>query len=165
MARTKIKDELVLKSWDDVDITMKEIAECELEIEKITTDMNQKIHDIKLESDMKAKQFQERIERLGIYVKDFVEDNKAELDGKTKQLNFGKTGFRLSTKLVLKKVDQVLENLKKLKMDDCIIVKESVNKDVLKKYPEADIIKVGGTLKKEDIFWYETEREKLQASC
>ena len=36
MARTKIKDELVLKSWDDVDITMKEIAECELEIEKIT---------------------------------------------------------------------------------------------------------------------------------
>ena len=164
MARTKIKDELVLKSWDDVDITMKEIAECELEIEKITTDMNQKIHDIKLESDMKAKQFQERIERLGIYVKDFVEDNKAELDGKTKQLNFGKTGFRLSTKLVLKKVDQVLENLKKLKMDDCIIVKESVNKDVLKKYHEADIIKVGGTLKKEDIFWYETEREKLQAS-
>lgn len=164
MARTKIKDELALKSWDDVDITMKEIAECELEIEKITTDMNQKIHDIKLESDMKAKQFQERIERLGIYVKDFVEDNKAELDGKTKQLNFGKTGFRLSTKLVLKKVDQVLENLKKLKMDDCIIVKESVNKDVLKKYPEADIIKVGGTLKKEDIFWYETEREKLQAS-
>ena len=164
MARTKIKDELVLKSWDDVDITMKEIAECELEIEKITTDMNQKIHDIKLESDMKAKQFQERIERLGIYVKDFVEDNKAELDGKTKQLNFGKTGFRLSTKLVLKKVDQVLENLKKLKMDDCIIVKESVNKDVLKKCPEADIIKVGGTLKKEDIFWYETEREKLQAS-
>lgn len=113
---------------------------------------------------MKAKQFQERIERLGIYVKDFVQDNKAELDGKTKQLNFGKTGFRLSTKLVLKKVDQVLENLKKLKMDDCIIVKESVNKDVLKKYPEADIIKVGGTLKKEDIFWYETEREKLQAS-
>ena len=164
MARTKVKDELVLKSWDDVDITMKEIAECELEIEKITTDMNQKIHDIKLESDMKAKQFQERIERLGIYVKDFVEDNKAELDGKTKQLNFGKTGFRLSAKLVLKKVDQVLENLKKLKMDDCIIVKESVNKDVLKKYPEADIIKVGGTLKKEDIFWYETEREKLQAS-
>ena len=164
MARTKVKDELVLKSWDDVDITMKEIAECELEIEKITTDMNQKIHDIKLESDMKAKQFQERIERLGIYVKDFVEDNKAELDGKTKQLNFGKTGFRLSTKLVLKKVDQVLENLKKLKMDDCIIVKESVNKDVLKKYPEADIIKVGGTLKKEDIFWYETEREKLQPS-
>lgn len=35
---------------------------------------------------------------------------------------------------------------------------------MLKKYPEADIIKVGGTLKKEDIFWYETEREKLQAS-
>lgn len=163
MARTRIKDELVLKNWDDVDITLKEIAECELEIEKITTEMNEKIHDIKLEADMKAKPYQERIERLGLYVKAFVEDNKAELDGKTKQLNFGKTGFRLSTKLVLRKVDKIIENLKKFKMEDCIKVKESVNKEVLKKYPESDIIKVGGTLKKEDVFWYETEREKLQA--
>lgn len=163
MARTKIKDELVLKNWDDVDITLKEIAECELEIEKITTDMNQRIHDIKLEADMLAKPHQERIERLGIHVKAFVEDNKAELDGKTKQLNFGKTGFRLSTKLVLKKIDKVLENLKNFKMDDCITIKESINKEVLRKYPEPDIIKVGGTLKKEDVFWYETEREKLQA--
>ena len=163
MARTKIKDELVLKNWDDVDITLKEIAECELEIEKITTDMNQRIHDIKLEADMLAKSHQERIERLGIHVKAFVEDNKAELDGKTKQLNFGKTGFRLSTKLVLKKIDKVLENLKNFKMDDCITVKESINKEVLRKYPESDVIKVGGTLKKEDVFWYETEREKLQA--
>jgi phage host-nuclease inhibitor protein Gam len=163
MARTRIKDELVLKNWDDVDITLKEIAECELEIEKITTEMNEKIHDIKLEADMKAKPYQERIERLGLYVKAFVEDNKAEIDGKTKQLNFGKTGFRLSTKLVLRKVDKIIENLKKFKMEDCIKVKESVNKEVLKKYPESDIIKVGGTLKKEDVFWYETEREKLQA--
>jgi phage host-nuclease inhibitor protein Gam len=163
MARTRIKDELVLKSWDDVDITLKDIAECELEIEKITTEMNEKIHDIKLEADMKAKPYQERIERLGLHVKAFVEDNKAELDGKTKQLNFGKTGFRLSTKLVLRKVDKVIENLKKFKMEDCITVKESVNKEVLRKYPESDIIKVGGALKKEDVFWYETEREKLQA--
>jgi phage host-nuclease inhibitor protein Gam len=164
MARVRINDESVLKTWEDVDITLKEIAECELEIENITTLMNQQIHDVKLESEMKAKPLQERIEKLGFYVKTFVEENKAELDGKTKQLNFGKTGFRLSTKLVLRKVDAVLENIKRFKMDDCITVKESINKDVLKKYPEEDIIKVGGTLKKEDVFWYETEREKLKAN-
>lgn len=164
MARVRIKDEVVLKNWDDVDLTLKEIAEYELEIENITTEMNQKIHDIKLEADLKAKPLQERIAALGVLVKFFVEDNKAELDGKTKQLNFGKTGFRLSTKLVLRKVDKVLENLKNFKMEDCITVKESVNKEVLRKYPEADIIKVGGSLRKEDVFWYETEREKLQAN-
>lgn len=164
MARVRIKDEVVLKDWDDVDLTLKEIAEYELEIENITTEMNQKIHDIKLEADLKAKPLQERIAALGVLVKFFVEDNKAELDGKTKQLNFGKTGFRLSTKLVLRKVDKVLENLKNFKMEDCITVKESVNKEVLRKYPEEDIIKVGGSLRKEDVFWYETEREKLQAN-
>lgn len=164
MARTKIKSEPVLKNWEDVDLTMKEIAECEMELENITTSMNQSLHDIKLEAEMTAKPLQDRIQKLGLYVKEFVEEHKAELDGKTKQLNFGKTGFRLSTKIVFKKAEAVIEKLKQFKMDDCLIVKESINKDVLKKYPEADIIKVGGSLKKEDTFWYETEREKLQAS-
>ena len=44
-------------------------------------------------------------------------------------------------------------------MEDCIIVKETVNKDVLKTYDEKDIIKVGASLKKEDTFWYETRKE------
>lgn len=164
MARKKIKDEHVLKSWEDVDLTLKEIAEYEMDIEKVQTDMNQKIHDVKLEAEMKAKPLQDKIEILGLYIKDFVEENKVELDGKTRALNFGKTGFRLSTKLVIKKADAVLETLKKFKMEDCISTKETINKDALKKYSENDIIKVGASLKKEDVFWYETEREKLQAT-
>ena len=164
MARKKIRDKNVLQTWEDVDITLKEIAECEMEIEKIQTEMNQKIHDVKLDAEMKAKPLQDRIERLGLYVKDFVESNRVELNGKTKNLNFGKTGFRLSTKLVIRKSDAVLESLRKCKMLDCITVKESINKEVLKKYSEKDIIKVGASLKKEDVFWYETERDKLQAT-
>ncbi|WP_032122024.1 host-nuclease inhibitor Gam family protein [Clostridium amazonitimonense] len=164
MARRKIKDEHLLKTWEEVDLTLKEIAEYEMEIEKIQADMNQNIHDVKLDAEMKAKPLQDKIEMLGLYVKDFVEENKAELNGKTKTLNFGKTGFRLSTKLVIRKAESILENLKRFKMQDCINTKETINKDVLKKYSEEDIIKVGASLKKEDVFWYETEREELQAA-
>ena len=77
-------------------------------------------------------------------------------------LNHGSVGFRQSTKVVLSKVEQILEKLKKFKMDDCINVKETVNKDVLRKYPADDILKVGGSLKVEDVFWYETDREELE---
>lgn len=162
--RKRIKDVPVLKSWDDVDLTLKEIAECELAIETINTQMNQQIHDVKLDAECKAKPHMDRIGKLELYVKEYVEANKAELDGKTRQLNFGKTGFRLSTKLVLRKVETVLAALKSFGMADCITVKETINKDVLRKYKEEDIIKVGGALQKEDTFWYETEREKLRAS-
>ena len=163
MARTRISEPL-LKSWEEVDMVLKEIAENELAIEEIETSMNKQLHDIKLEAELKAEPHQENIKRLGLCVKEFVDNNKAELDGKTKQLNFGKTGFRLSTKVVIKSVSKVIESLINFKMVDCIVTKESINKDVLKKYPEDDIIKVGASLKKEDTFWYETERDKLRPS-
>lgn len=162
MARTKIRDEHVLKSWEDVNFTLKEIAEYEMEVEKITTDMNEKLHDIKLEAEMKAKPYKDKIEMLGIYIKDFVEQNKTELDGKTKVLNFGSTGFRLSTKVVIKKLENTIENLKKLSLLDCITVKETVNKEVLRTKPEQTLLMVGASLKKDDVFWFETDRDKLE---
>uniref|UniRef100_UPI003D08A498 host-nuclease inhibitor Gam family protein n=1 Tax=Caloranaerobacter sp. DY30410 TaxID=3238305 RepID=UPI003D08A498 len=84
------------------------------------------------------------------------------LNGKTKVLNFGRTGFRKSTKIVLRKVENVIKNLKALNMLDCIKVKESVNKEVLKKYSDEEIARVGAIKKVEDVFWYEVDREQLQ---
>ncbi|MCQ4924106.1 host-nuclease inhibitor Gam family protein [Tissierella carlieri] len=167
MARTKIKEAPVLKTWDDVDAALKEIAEKEIAIEEIEGDMNKQINGIKIASGLEAKPLQDRIDKLGKDIKEFVTEHKEELDGKTKTMNFGKTGFRLSTTLSLPtakdKLEKIITKLRKRKMDDCIIVKESVNKDVLKKYEEDTIVEIGGTLKKVDTFWYETEREKIRS--
>lgn len=167
MARTRIKETPVFKTWEDVDAALKEIAEKEIAIEEIEGEMNKQINGIKIASGIEAKPLQDRIDKLGKDIKEFVTEHKEELDGKSKVLNFGKTGFRLSTTLSLPKakdkVEKIIAKLRKRKMDDCIIVKESVNKDVLKKYDESVIIEIGGTLKKTDTFWYETEREKIQA--
>lgn len=162
MARVRIHDKPALESWDDVNLTMKEIGECQIEIDKIEADMNMKISDTKLEYEMKAQTFKDRIAKLEIDLKDFVESNKHELDGKSKVLNFGRTGFRQSTKIVLRKVENIIKNLKAYGMKDCINVKETVNKDNLKKYPDEDIAKVGATKKVEDVFWYEVDKEKLE---
>lgn len=162
MARVRMEEKYILRSWDEVDAVLKEIAENEMEIEAITTDMNKEIHDIKQIAEEKSKKHQERIKVLSLYVQEFTERNRDEIKGKTKVLNHGSVGFRQSTKVVLSKVEQIIEKLKKFKMDDCINVKETVNKDVLRKYPAEDILKVGGSLKVEDVFWYETDREELE---
>lgn len=60
-----------------------------------------------------------------------------------------------------KMIEAVLENLKKFNMHDCINTKESVNKDILKTYSPDVILNIGGTLKTEDTFWYETKRDAL----
>ena len=99
---------------------------------------------------------------MELQLKEFTVLNKADLKGKTKEMPFGRVGFRLSTKLVLPKVvETVINSLKKYGMADCVVVKETVNKEILKTYDEATILAVGASLKKEDTFWYETKQEKI----
>ena len=168
MSRTRIKNQPVLKNWNEVDAALKEIAEKEILIEEIEGEMNKQINGIKISSGLEAKPHQDRISKLGNDVKEFVTEHKEEIEGKTKTLIFGKTGFRLSTSVSIPrakdKVEAIIKSLKIRKMTDCINVVESVNKEVLKKYSEEEIIKIGGKLKKEDVFWYETAREKLRAT-
>ena len=168
MARTRIKNQPVLKNWAEVDAVLREIAEKEILIEEIEGEMNKQINGIKISSGLEAKPHQDRIAKLGQDIKEFVTEHKEEIDGKTKQLNFGSTGFRLSTSAVIprakEKVEAIIKSLKIRKMTDCINVVETVNKDVLKKYSEDEIIKIGAKLKKEDVFWYETAREKLKVT-
>lgn len=153
----------VLKSWDDVNLNLKEIAECELELENIEVEMNKKIQDFKLESEMNAKQYQDRIAKLSQEVKEYTETHRDEIKGKTKVLNFGSLGFRQSTKIIIRNAKAVLMALKARKMFDCIQVKETVLKEKLKDYPDDVIVAVGAGKKVEDTFWFETDREKLKA--
>ncbi|NPV89798.1 MAG: host-nuclease inhibitor protein Gam [Firmicutes bacterium] len=166
MARKRIKNQPVLKNWAEVDAVLREIAEKEIQIEEIEGEMNKQINGVKISAGLEAKPLQDRIDKLGKDVKEFVTEHKDELDGKTKALNFGSTGFRLSTSVIIprakEKVEAIIKSLKVRRMTDCINVVETVNKDVLKKYGEDEIIKVGARLKKEDVFWYETAREKLR---
>lgn len=59
--------------------------------------------------------------------------NKAELKGKSREMDFGKVGFRMSTKLMLpKQVEKVIKTLKKYGMGDCITVKGKRKQGILK---------------------------------
>lgn len=162
VGRKRFANETVLKTWDDADLHLKEIAEIDVELSKIEAEMNLQIQDVKLAMDMKAQPLKDRKEKLANDIKDFAENNRNEfMDFKTKILTFGKVGFRQSTSVVVSKVNQVIEALKKKAMLDCITVKESVNKEVLRTYPDEVIASVGARKKVEDVFWLEPDYEKL----
>lgn len=160
MARKRFA-EPALKNWDEVELHMKEIGEIDLELQNVEGTMNQKISDVKLEADLASRPLKDRKEKLAHEVKDFVESRRHEIDGKSRRLNFGVVGFRQSTSLVISKLTAVLESLKARNMQDCINVKESVNKDVLRTYPDEVIAAVGARKKVEDVFWLEPDYEKL----
>ena len=60
------------------------------------------------------------------------------------------------------KVKNVAKDMQNSGMMDCLNTKVTVNKEVLKTYAEKEILSVGASLKKEDTFWYETEKATVQ---
>lgn len=162
MARKKVPTAPRLKSWNEVDQALKEIAECESCLEEITVELNRNIADAKAKAEAQARPAHDRIKQLECDVKEYVTQHRDEIGGKTKLLNFGKTGFRLSTKVMIPSVADVIAAIKRLGFTDCLTVKESVNKDALRKRSSNDILKTGAYLKSTDEFWYETDKEKLK---
>ncbi|MCX4270807.1 MAG: host-nuclease inhibitor Gam family protein [Acetatifactor sp.] len=152
-----------LKTWDDVNEALRLIAEAQNEIAMMEAGMNVQIDTIKQAYEEKVQEYKKQIKQKELLIKEFTTDKRDQLDGKTKDLTFGKVGFRKSTKLQLPKaLDKVIAALRKRGMEDCISVKETVNKDILKQYDEQRILEVGGSLKVEDAFWYETKQAELK---
>lgn len=162
MARKRM-EEPELRNWEEVDSTLKKMREAEIALSDISTTAEKLILDIKQQAEEDAQQYKDQIKKMELQIKEFTTVHRDEmLPAKSKEMTFGLVGFRMSTKVILpKKLDRVITKLKKLGMGDCIITKETVDKDILKTYDEKTILEVGGTLKKSDAFWYETKQEKI----
>lgn len=162
MARKKVTEQF-LKSWDEVNDALKEIGEAQYEMASIEVELNQKINELKAAAKEAAKPLATKIGVKELMIQQFVSEHRDELKGKSYKLAFGTVGFRLSTKLVLPKdLTAVIKNLRTNGMMDCLNTKVTIDKEALKKYTESEILNVGASLKKEDTFWYETEKTTIQ---
>lgn len=161
MARKRVT-EPQLKSWEEVDACLKVMGDAENQISVITAEMNAAIAEAKKEAEEKAAQYKEMIKQNEGKIKEFTTIRKEELKGKSRQLTFGTVGFRQSTKLLLPSdTAEVILRLRENGMADCINVKETINKDTVKSYPEEEIMRIGGYLQRADSFWYETDKDTL----
>lgn len=152
-----------LKSWEEVDLHLKEIGEIDIKVQGIEAKMNYIISDAKLAADMDAKPLIDRKEKLQLEIKEFAETHKHEIEGKTRKLIFGKCGFRASTKIIIGKVKACLAGLKAKGMTDCITVKETINRETLRAYDDDVLVSVGARKKVEDVFWIEPDYERLKS--
>lgn len=161
MARKRVT-EPQLKSWEEVDECLKIMSDAENQLSVITAQMNAAIAEAKKAAEEQAAEYKERIKQNEGKIKEFTTIRKEDLKGKSKQLTFGTVGFRQSTKLLLPSdTEEVILKLRENGMADCINVKETINKDTVKSYPEEDILRIGGYLQRSDSFWYETDKDTL----
>lgn len=167
MARKRVIEPPSIKSWDDANEALRQIAEATIAIGDIEGEMNKQILGAKKAAEEQSKPFKDRVAKLERELKDFVTENRADMGkAKSKTLTFGEVSFRLSTALSLprakEKLEEIVRKLKARQMMDCIVVKEEISKEALKKYGEDVVTAVGATWKQSDVFGYELNLARLE---
>jgi phage host-nuclease inhibitor protein Gam len=167
MARKRVVEAPSLHSWEDVNDALRQIAEAQIALGEIQSDMQKQILGAQKVAEEQSKPLNDSVAKLEREIKSFVTDHRDEM-GKTKSvvLTFGEVGFRLSTSVSLprakEKLEEIIRRLKSRQMTDCIVVEEKVSKEALKKYGEDTVNAVGATWKQSDVFGYEVNIAKLE---
>lgn len=167
MARKRVVEAPSLHSWEDVNDALRQIAEAQIALGEIQSDMQKQILGAQKVAEELSKPLNDNVAKLEREIKSFVTDHRDEM-GKTKSmvLTFGEVGFRLSTSVSLprakEKLEEIIRRLKSRQMTDCIVVEEKVSKEALKKYGEDTVNAVGATWKQSDVFGYEVNIAKLE---
>lgn len=167
MARKRVVEAPSLHSWEDVNDALRQIAEAQIALGEIQSDMQKQILGAQKVAEEQSKPLNDNVAKLEREIKSFVTDHRDEM-GKTKSmvLTFGEVGFRLSTSVSLprakEKLEEIIRRLKSRQMTDCIVVEEKVSKEALRKYGEDTVNAVGATWKQSDVFGYEVNIAKLE---
>ena len=167
MARKRVIEPPSIKSWEDANEALRQIAEATIALADIEGEMNKQILGAKKAAEEQSKPFKDRVAKLERELKDFVTENRSDMGkAKSKTLTFGEVSFRLSTSIspprAKEKLEEIIRRLKARQMTDCIVVKEEISKDALKKYGEDAVAAVGATWKQSDVFGYELNLARLE---
>lgn len=153
-------------TWDDVDQALKSIGEIDRDLAMIEADQNATIDEAKANAKAQAKPYHDRKTALELAMKEFCEANRSEFGKvKTKNLTFGSVGYRLSTKIIIKKLGDTLQALKDFKLDHCIRTREEPDKEAMKALDTETLANLGAALKSENVFGYEVDQAKLQEAA
>jgi len=156
-----------IKNWEDVDLALKELASLEVKRSEIEGELNERINELKKDAKKRVAPILEQIKHITKLIELFAINKKSEFAKKrTKELTFGKIGFRLVTSVSIPrdkaKVEALLKGLKAYGLSDCIKYEEKPDKEKLKELDDTTLVKLGLEKKVKDSFRIEPYLEKIK---
>ena len=159
MARKKVTSVPALADWGAVDNALRDIRECQHTLAEMAVQRDRQIDSIKADYAQGALPLQNRVKALESEVKAYVDLHRAELDGKSRALNFGTVGYRVSSKLMLasSRVAEVLGHTELIKTT------ETLDREALKRQPGDILQQVGAYIRTVDEFYYDVSSKEADA--
>ena len=169
MVRQKATGATTLGSWADADKTLKKIGETASKIAAKEAAATAKIEQAKATLKRETDALVAEKTSLLHDVEEFAKLHKAELTEeagkKSIVLNHGSLGFRKSTKIKLVKVAKIVERIKakgRAFADKHLHIKESPNKEALRKLDDETLESLGVIRDVSDEFWCEPSMTTLK---
>jgi|GEM_PF-1181637 len=144
-----------LADWGDVDRLLEDLGRLDLKMAAIEADMGGRLYDLVKEYSARLTAMRECRAGLEWLAAAFCQSRKSEFAvRRSKQLTFGRIAFRVaeSIEIPVGTDAAVIATLRRLGWDDCIEVKEKIDKNALKKLPDNDLARCGARRKTEDRF-------------
>ncbi len=174
MAKTKPQTEqsTTLKSWEEVDSTLKALAVIKAKVMKEESDWNEDRLKLQNKYQPILDKFNAEIIGLERDVQLFCEENKSMFDtARSRALNYGTVGFRLGTGALKtlkgftwEAVKQVVKKSKKY-ASEFIRIKEDLDKQAILSsgVKKEELAKLGVYIHQEDSFYYEAYLTRSEA--
>lgn len=152
-----------VKTIEEADNSLKEIALRKIELKRIDADAQEAIDLVKEEAAKKAEKFKKEIKEYEEGIVAYAQTNRNELfqKKKTVTLTFGEFGFRKSTSIYVKSHEATVNKLKELGKNAAIVIEEKANKNILATFNNKELEEVHCKRKVEDNFWYEIDEEEI----
>ncbi len=162
MARRKVTAAPVLADWAAVDGALRDIRECEHALTELGVDRDRRIDAVRDEYRKMAEPLQNRLKKLGADVEAYVDAHRAELSGKSRKMNFGVVGYRISSKLVLPtaKTAEAIATLKALGRTEFVRTTETLDRAALLRQPAEFLEQIDAYVRQRDEFYYDTTDEE-----
>lgn len=156
-----------IKNYEDVDVALKRICECEVEITKIEGEVTLKCNEIKEVHKNDVSRLESERNYLKQCIEGFCNEHKADfVDKRSKELVYGSIGYRVSKSVSLPrvktKVEALLGTIKKFGLKECITYEEKPNKEALCELDEGTLVKLGLKREVKDNFRIEPKIESLE---
>ncbi len=158
----KVKESKFL-SWKEVDEALGRIRENTITIRRAESAMNNQITMVKGAFSEKVEPLQAENAELEKEIEAYTKAHISEFtDRKTKEMTYGKVGFRKVSEIVTRNVKAIMEACKQHDMFDCIKVSEKLDKEALEKYSDKALETVGAHRKEAEKYFYDIDLEELE---
>jgi len=153
-----------VKSWLEIDGLLGDLGKVDLEIARVQGEIGLKIHELIEQYRGRLQTLKAKREAIRATIEAFCVERKEEfLKKRSRQFTFGKIAWRLSEEIDIPKGLEkvVLATVKKLGWDECVRVKEELDKNALKKLDDKELLKIGVQKRKKDNFRIEPNLEMI----